>query len=198
MNTYKNRKNANKNRKEDDQKQALNGYKSPSPLNELCEYVETWEKKSLLWSNSSIDTRYLILDNSLTLNNSQIRHELKTLIREHKTLSDNLRANLGADSDDLFSQLDVLLQQTKEKMAKIVPDERLLANYVIDIVYANKYMSPSFAWIAYGDTILENLRNNTPVTKRTTIIEVPYESHTSYEFLSKHYEMIEISDKGAC
>ena len=27
----------------------LNAYHSPSPMNELCDYICTWEKKNILW-----------------------------------------------------------------------------------------------------------------------------------------------------
>ena len=43
MNIIKKNKDAS-----DEDKEYLNAYHSPSPMNELCDYIETWEKKNIL------------------------------------------------------------------------------------------------------------------------------------------------------
>lgn len=176
----------------------LNGYKSPSPLNELCEYVESWEKKNLLWQNECYDTRYLIVDNSLSLDDPalvrRVRREINNFIKDYKAVLDKLRGN--EDEKELRElQIQEVFDKYKECMAQIIPDEELLANYVISVSYARMNTSKLMAWAMYGDTIIKNLRANTPITKKTVIIEVPYKSVSSKEFLGKNYEMIEVCNE---
>ncbi len=47
---------------------------TPSPMNELCDYICTWEKKNILWNNdvnNLVDTRCLIINNDLDLSDKK-------------------------------------------------------------------------------------------------------------------------------
>ena len=54
-------------------------------------------------------------------------------------------------------------------------------------------ISKSLAWSAYGDYIIENLKNNTNPKRNISIREVPYKTDNSYEYLGKYYEF-EVGD----
>ena len=54
-------------------------------------------------------------------------------------------------------------------------------------------ISKSFAWAAYGDYIIENLKNNTNPKRNIRINEVPYNVNDAYEYLGKYYEF-EVGD----
>ena len=82
MNTYYKLKRKNKNIESDNDKLELNAYHSPSPLNELADYIDTWEKKNILWDKTVVDTSCLILNNSLQLDDRAVIKEVKHLINE--------------------------------------------------------------------------------------------------------------------
>ena len=70
MKTYKNIMVCNKKIKNKDDKLPLNVYHSPSPMNELCDYICTWEKKNILWSKPKInlaDTKKLVTKDGIDL-----------------------------------------------------------------------------------------------------------------------------------
>ena len=54
-----------------EEKRALNAFKSPSPMNELCEYICKWEK-NLMWNNEYVDTRCLITNTDYDYKNQDL------------------------------------------------------------------------------------------------------------------------------
>lgn len=67
-------------------------------------------------------------------------------------------------------------------------DEEMVANYVIKTSYNNFSISKSFAWAGYADYIIKNLKNNSNPKRNISIVEVPYKTNDSYEYLGKFYE----------
>ena len=61
------------------------------------------------------------------------------------------------------------------------------------VSYNSFSISKSFAWSAYGEYIIENLKNNTNPKKNISIREVPYYTDDAYEYLGKYYEF-EVGD----
>ena len=78
-------------------------------------------------------------------------------------------------------------------MKELEIDEELIANYVIKVSYSSISISKSFVWSAYGDYIIDNLRNNTNPKKNVSIQEIPYKTNNSYEYLGKYYKF-EVGD----
>ena len=142
----------------------------------MCEYISEWEKHNILWSKDYIDTRYITLDNSLSLNDElamkKIRKEINLFAKDYKKILKNYK-----DGDKKI-RLDNLFKNYMNRLKNIIPDEILLGNYVIKVSYRNKHISKTLAWTLFGDVI----------------IEVPYNNKTSYEFLGKYYEMIEVQN----
>lgn len=198
MKTYNKLREANKNATSESDKVKLNAYHSPSPMNELCEYICTWEKKCIMWDNNIenlIDTRCLIVNNDLDLSNKKI---IKTCRRYINEFADVLRIHLdlknkgNEDSEFAFEEnIKSFIESLKNELQI---DDEIIANYVIDTSYKSMSISKSFAWSAYGDYIIKNLNENSNPRKHISIVEVPYHTNGSYEYLGKYYEFKEVNE----
>lgn len=199
LKTYKTLSEKNRQIENKEDKVKLNAYHSPSPMNELCDYVCTWEKKNILWNNdvnNLVDTRCLIINNDLHLSDKKIMKicrryinqyaaEIKQHIKLHREKSD--------DENHKFNMDSVVTEYRKCILKELQIDEELIANYVIKVSYSSISISKSFAWAGYGDYIIDNLRNNTNPKRNISIQEVPYNTNDSYEYLGKYYEF-EVGD----
>ena len=193
MNIIKKNKDAS-----DEDKEYLNAYHSPSPMNELCDYIETWEKKNILWDNKIdlVDTRCLIIDNDLDLSDRKVLKKCRKFInmyaadiKQHL----NLHRDKSDDENHKFNMDEVVNDYKAELLNEIGLPENIIANYVIKASYSSVSISKSLAWSAYGDYIIENLKNNTNPKRNISIREVPYKTNNSYEYLGKYYEF-EVGD----
>lgn len=199
LKTYKTLSEKNRQIENKEDKVKLNAYHSPSPMNELCNYICTWEKKNILWDNdvnNLVDTRCLIINNDLDLSDKKIMKvcrryinqyaaEIKQHIKLHREKSD--------DENHKFNMDAVVEEYRKHILKELQIDEELIANYVIKASYSSISISKSFAWSGYGDYIIDNLRNNTNPKRNISIQEVPYKTNDSYEYLGKYYEF-EVGD----
>lgn len=182
----------------DDQKIKQNAYRSPSPMNELCEYINEWERKKIIWNTSALNTSALILNDNYNTSDKRIRKLVKHEINEFAMAFKKL---LNSNIDDMSGSIDQLILSTKKKIKSIfyensimyafTYDEDIIANYVISVSYSNNATNKTFCWMAYGETILKNLKANSPKSKSTYITEVPYSSYNTYEYLGKYYLMQE-------
>ena len=182
----------NKNVVDSKDKLPLNAYHSPSPMNELAEYICSWERKKVQWNRSVVDTSCLILDNDLKLDNQHIIKQIKHIINDFAIVWRNAcQEKDKCDDDNDIDNLDAVILGYKEKLSKIVSDPTLLANYVIKASYSNISTNKTLAWSGYGDTIISNLKKNTPKIKHTQIVEVKDYVDNAKEYLGKYYVMIE-------
>ena len=202
MKTYLKSKEKNKHIDNPQDKIKSNAYHSPSPMNELCDYICTWEKKNILWDNQLqdlIDTRCLIINNDLVLDD---KNALKIARRYVNLYADELRKHLNmnkskdkSDNNDYKFAMDNLVERYKQNLQiEMNLSEELIANYVIKVSYGNFSISKSLAWSAYGDYIIKNLKTNSNPKRNISITEVPYQTNNSYEYLGKFYEFKEADD----
>lgn len=178
------------------EKYKLNAYHSPSPMNELCDYICTWEKKNILWNNNIgdlVDTRCLIINNDLNLSDKKTMRICRKYINDYAAeLKKHI--NINRDDDSYSFNINLVVNSFKSRLSsELNLSETVIANYVIKSSYSSFSISKSFAWSAYGDYILENLRNNTNPKRNISIKEVPYKTNNSYEYLGKYYEF-EVGD----
>lgn len=199
MKTYKALSMKNKDIDKKENKIKLNAYHSPSPMNELCDYICTWEKKNILWDNNIgdlIDTRCLIVNNDLDLSDKKIMKVCRKFINDYATVLKqhiNLHREKSDDENHTFN-IDMVVNDFKNRLSKELHlAENVIANYVIKVSYKSFSISKSFAWSGYGEYILENLRTNTNPKRNITIREVPYKTNNAYEYLGKYYEF-EVGD----
>lgn len=200
LKTYTNLKEKNKLVENKEDKFKLNAYHSPSPMNELCDYICTWEKKNIIWDNNLsdlIDTRVLIVNNDLDLSDKKIIKIVRRYIndyaeeiRKHIQLSENNNKN-----QEYHFAMNEIVNQFKNRLSnELQLDEETIANYVIKTSYNNFSISKSFAWAGYADYIIKNLRNNSNPRRNISIVEVPYKTNNSYEYLGKFYEFKAVNE----
>jgi hypothetical protein len=199
LKTYRTLSEKNRQLENKEDKVKLNAYHSPSPMNELCDYICTWEKKNILWDNdvnNLVDTRCLIINNDLDLSNRKIMKICRRYINQY---ADEIRRHIKlrrekSDDENHKFNMDVIVAEYRKRILdELKIDEELIANYVIKVSYTSISISKSFAWAGYGDYIIDNLRNNTNPKRNVSIQEVPYKTNDSYEYLGKYYEF-EVGD----
>lgn len=188
MKTYEALRLKNKEIENPEEKLKLNAYHSPSPMNELCEYICAWERKRLIWDNTAADTRPLILNHSLDLSDRtalrKARHRINKFADEMKALF-LIREKDDADVKEALHQLVITY---KEKLSEELGlSEEMTANYVIQAAYRNASISKSLAWLGYDEYILKNLRENSPPQAAVSICEAQGEAIDAYEYLGKYY-----------
>lgn len=165
-----------------------NAYHSPSPMNELCDYIITWEKKKIKWDNSCVNTSYLLIDNSLDLSDlslyKKIRKELNVFVDKWK---------FAIAQKEEYGEVNVtdIANKCLSVLMSIIPDRVLLANYCVKVAYSNMSTNKSLVWQLFGDIMLENLRQNTPQRKKIKIVETQKYNPEAKEYLGKYYQMIE-------
>lgn len=148
-----------------------------------------WDRKI----DDLVDTRCLIINNDLDLSD---KHIMKICRKYVNIYAEKLKKHLAARKDGSVDDntLDVLLDNMKSEILTATGlGEELVANYVIKVSYATLSISKAFAWAAYGDYIIENLKNNSNPRRKVTIREVPYMTNATYEYLGKYYEF-EVGD----
>ena len=87
-----------------------------------------------------------------------------------------------------YFTMELIVKRFKESLSKELNlDEELIANYVIKASYSYFSISKAFAWAGYADYIIKNLKNNSNPKRNISIVEVPYKTNDSYEYLGKYY-----------
>lgn len=200
LKTYKALSEKNRKAENKEDKVKLNAYHSPSPMNELCDYICTWEKKNILWYNNMnnlIDTRCLIINNDLDLSDKKAIKIVRRYINEY---ADEIRKHINlhrekSDDENHKFNMDEVVNRFKTRLQEELKlDEEIIANYVIKVSYNSLSISKSLAWTGYGDYIIKNLKDNSNPKRHISITEVPYKTNDSYEYLGKYYEFKEASE----
>ncbi len=193
-NTYKALVEKNKNTEHKEDRIPLNFYRSPSPMNELCDYICAWEKKNILWNNSPDrlkDTYELINRHDLDFDDKNVIRTVRRYINRYADeirRYKNLQKENGHD-ESLKLNMELTVNRFKSQLQESLSlDEETIANYVIHVSYASPSISKAFAWAGYGDYILKNLRKNSPREKCVSIREVDPKTIDSYEYLGKYYK----------
>ena len=194
LKTYNNLKEKNKTIENKEDKYKLNAYHSPSPMNELCDYICTWEKKNILWDNSIkdlMDTRVLIINNDLDLSDKKVAKIVRECINDYSSeIKKYMKTRKSNENDNnhAFIMNQIMNKYKNKLLDRLDMDEETIANYVIKISYSNFSTKKSFVWSAYADYIIKNLKNNSNPKRNISILEVPYKTNNSYEYLGKFYE----------
>lgn len=200
MKTYKKLSSKNKLIEKKEDKVQLNAYHSPSPMNELCDYICTWEKKNILWNNNMddlVDTRCLIINNDLDLTDKKMIKVARKYINRY---ADEIRKHINLhkeksdDKNHVFNMDEVVNRFKRNLQRELGLDEEIIANYVIKVSYNSLSISKSLAWTGYGDYIVKNLKENSNPKRNISITEVPYKTNNSYEYLGKYYEFMEADE----
>ena len=82
--------------------------------------------------------------------------------------AETMRRHMNLKNEDF--DLNSVIDSFKDSLSKELGiDEETIANYVIKTSYNSFSISKSFAWSAYGEYIIENLKNNTNPKKRISL-----------------------------
>ena len=154
-------------------------------MNELCEYINKWEKQKLDWDRSVVNTMVLLIDGDLVLSDRKIVRRMEVINDE---FYEELKEIFKSKSENYSTQIDLLMQKYKEILYSEFKDldENLMANYFIKASYGSIATNKLLCWGIFSDIMLENLKKNSPNQKSVKIVE-----GTQYEFLGKYYDMIE-------
>jgi len=163
-----------------------NAYKSPSPLNELSEYVYQWERHNVIWDRSVVNSGNLLVNQSLDLSNKHIMKKIKIIYDEFKIDFQKIVEEEG--------KLNVILGKYKKKLAEIKLDKETLANYCIKVSYRTISEDKLLCWTLFGSYMVKNLKNNSNIHKQYKIEEVTRNKKDAYEFLGKYFELQEVVD----
>ena len=106
----------------------------------------------------------------------------------------NLSDNNNSNQDYHFAMNEIVKKFKKNLSNELGLDEEVIANYVIKISYSNFSISKSFAWAGYADYIIKNLKNNSNPRRNISIVEDPYKTNNSYEYLGKLYEFKAVNE----
>ncbi len=194
MNRYNKIKEENRKISEESERKPLNAYRSSSPMNELCDYICTWEKKKILWDNDTenlVDVRCLIINNDLALDDKSVIKTCKKYIKKYK---DELQKHINLKEESLNDEkhrlfIHNLSESYKTQLKQELNlEEELIANYVIKAAYSSVATNKAFVWVAYGDYIIKNLKANSNPQRNVSINEVSYKTNNSYEYLGKFYD----------
>lgn len=196
LNVYNKIQNINKTVKEKENKAPYNAYISPSPLNELCMYINEWEKKCIVWNNNAVNTREYLINHDYPADNKYIKMEIRKLCNDFTSQFYSLikKNDLEKERDDLDIRIDLLFDEYREKLDKINIDIKLLTNYCVDICYSSKNRDKVFCWAMVGDTMLKNLKNNSIGAKKAKIIESTKNDKDAKEYMGKYYKLIEVEN----
>lgn len=163
-----------------------NAFRSPSPMNELCDYINQWERRNVDWDRSLINNGHLLIDNSLDLTDKQV---IKKIIKIYNEYDTELRKALDEDKN-----IDLLIESYDKKLRKVIKDETMLANYCIKTAYRSTSSDKSLCWMLFGDEIIKNLRENSDERKELVIEETDNHDVEGKEFLGKYYKLIKIGE----
>jgi hypothetical protein len=181
LTVYNRIRDINKNNKRED-RIPYNAFRSPSAMNELCDYICQWEKRNIDWDRSLINNGHLLVDKTLELSNKETMRKIKKVLNEY---NDDLRKTLDEDEE-----LDILFDKYKERLFEIVEDEKLLANYCIKVAYRSMSSDKSLCWMLFGDEMIDNLRENSDERKELELVETNKKDEEGQEFLGKYYKLV--------
>jgi hypothetical protein len=183
LDVYNSIRKINKGNNNDD-KIPYNAYKSPSPLNELCDYICQWEKHNIKWDRSVVNNSNLLINNDYDLLNNHIIKKIKVIYNGFKI---ELQQYIQQNKD-----IDVLIDEYKKELMRISLDFEYLANYCIKVAYRSISEDKVLCWSIFGDIILKNLRQNSQNKGHYKIVETTKDDKEVKEFLGKYYKLEEV------
>ena len=176
-----------KNKELDEQnKIPKNAFNSPSQMNELCDYINMWEKKKILWNTSYENTGVLLTDHDINADNDYIIKQLRKL---NRCFEKEWKLLLKEKDKDSSIDLHKCLNKYKSLILGFLDDKKLLANYFINVSYSSKSTSKILCWYIFGDIMIENLIKNSPKFSGSKYVEVKDREEAKYEYLGKYYKV---------
>ncbi|NFF77312.1 hypothetical protein FCV38_10050 [Clostridium sporogenes] len=212
LTTYKKIKKMNSSIKEKEDKVEYNSYHSPSPLNELCYYIQDWSKQKLEWGLNTKNTKDIVINHdidysnkNLLMNVGNIHNVFNTKFKEIMSKFDVLEDEFDILPDDkekktkeLKSEISKLFDLAENNLYSLTKKYNttlnIVGNYCIYHCYRTVARDKMFCWSMAGKYIIENLRKNTKNKKEFEIVRTKKEDKNSSEFLGKYYKLQEVDN----
>lgn len=182
----------NKGKKEGEDKVQSNAFHSPTAMNELCDYICTWEKKVVNWEKIDLSTGKLLIDNKYEFNDRKLTRAIRSKLNEYAE-----EMNLLEDKD----KIDYVIEKYQEELENVYEnfkellnnDKLYFINYCVNACYTSPSVNKSLVWRFYGDEMLENLKKNTKKSKKTykKVVECD-KNEAKSEFLGRFYKIEEV------
>lgn len=194
MKIYKQRIEKNKRTENEEDKVKLNVYHSPSPMNELCDYICAWEKRHVLWNRTPehlANSSRLIINHNFDLSDKKVKRTVRRYINAY---ADEIRMHVEMqrekpdNENNKFNMMEIVKKFKHSLTEELLLEEEVIANYVIQVSYSSFSISKALAWAGYGDYILKNIKEHSDFMQHITIRENP---DGAYEYLGKYYEFLE-------
>ncbi|QWU13388.1 hypothetical protein SAMN04487895_10354 [Paenibacillus sophorae] len=178
-----------------------NAYHSPSPMNELCDFICKWESKNVKWNNRSFIDKELLINNDADLSNNDLREQIRNIYdsfnEKYKKEMDKIREEKLNNRRHLqnfytrYNKIDKIFDSYKIELEKIGDNIETIANYLIDLSYETISANKVLCWSLFGNIIVDNLRKNTSNQKEMVIVKAERDDKDTYEFLGKFYKLVE-------
>lgn len=153
-------------------------------MNELCDYINRWEKKKLLWDMSYENTGVLLVDNDIKTDNEYILYQFRKI---NSDFIKEWKETISKKDEDPSIDLHKCLNKYKSLILGFSDDRKTIANYFIKTCYRSIDTNKTLCWYIFGDEIIENLIKNSPKFKASKYIEVSSDN-ADYEYLGKYYK----------
>lgn len=159
-----------------------NAFRSPSPMNELADYINAWESKVTGWDKSLIRNDDILVDKTYKLNNKETMRKIRKIYNEFDIES--------REYIELGKSISHLAKKYEEKLLDIELDRDLLANYCIKTAYRSLSASKSLCWMLFGDVMISNLKENTDKQEQYEIKYTSKDDPEGKDFLGKNYKLM--------
>lgn len=165
-----------------------NSFKSPSALNELCDYVCEWEQKRLKFSSTTKNSRKLLLNQNFELLD---RNVMKAINGIYDSYTKELREYIEEEKKiaTLYDKYGKELLEALNTFSDISDEEKI--NYCIKTAYRSMGTDKTLCWFLFGEQMIENLKTNSDEKNECVIIECKKDDEDSSNFFGRYYRLVE-------
>lgn len=161
-----------------------NAFRSPSAMNELCDYINQWERKKINWNNDLINNGHLLSDKNIDYSDKTLIKKIKSIYNQFDV---DFKKVLEEDDEDKIMQLK---EEYQKRLYSLHKDRNLIANYCIKVAYRSLSSDKVLCWLIFGDTMINNLKNNSDERKSMELVKTDENDDQGEEFLGKHYKLV--------
>lgn len=158
-----------------------NAFRSPSPMNELADYINAWEKKVMGWDKTLLKNDDILIDPTVQLTNKNTMREIK---RIYNQFDEEIREYI-----DEGKKIDSLVKVYEGKLYELEINRKLLSNYCIKTAYKSLSTSKTLCWLLFGEDMINNLQTNTDKREACVIRFTNKDDEAAKEFLGKYYKL---------
>ena len=115
-------------------------------MNELCEYINRWEQKKLIWNNSQVNTGCYLINHDITLDDKELSKKLRAINRD---FIEEWQQWLKLKDKNPLVDLNQCINKYRDIILALDEDREKLANYYIDVCYASINTNKTLCWSVF-------------------------------------------------